>query len=336
MKLNRSWILGLILLLAVAITAGCGGGSGKKDEKAKEEWPKGKITLLVPFNAGGSVDSMARTLAKHWEKELGVPVIVDNRDGATGQVGTTIFQKMPADGNTVLVGTQTYLSANIVLQNASYKIEDFDVINVQQVDPVTIAVLEDSPYKTLDDLIQAIKKNPNTVKWGTMYGGALQLAGESLIDKLGLQVKMISYDSGGAMRTALLGKHVDFIIGNANGDQAIKGKARVLAVADTKKNPIWPDAPTLNDALKKYNVTIPTIGSSRFIAVHKGLKEKYPDRYKKLVETYKKAFENPEYQAFRKQTGEDTVSSYYGPEASQKMNLEIHQLLVQYKDRLKR
>jgi tripartite-type tricarboxylate transporter receptor subunit TctC len=229
-----------------------------------------------------------------------------------------------------------YLSANIVLQNAAFKIDDFDVINFQQVDPVTIAVLEDSPYKTLDDLIQDIKKNPNKIKWGTLYGGALQLAGEFMIDKLGLQVKMVNYDSGGAMRTALLGRHVDFIIGNANGDQALKGKARVLAVADTKKNPIWPNSPTLNDELKKYNVTIPTIGSSRYIAVHKGLKEKYPERYKKLVETYKKAYESPEYQAFRKQTGEDTVSNYYGPEESQKMNLDIHKLMAQYKDKLKK
>jgi tripartite-type tricarboxylate transporter receptor subunit TctC len=333
MKLRKAWIVGVIALLVLALTAGCG---GNKKEKAGEDWPKGKLTLLVPFKAGGSVDSMARALAKYWEKELGLPLIIDNRDGASGQVGATVFQKMPVDGNTIFLGTQTYLSANIVLQNAKFNIDDFDVINFQQVDPVTIAVLEDSPYQTLDDLIQDIKKNPNKVKWGTIFGGPLQLAGEILHDKLGLQVKTISYDSGSAMRTALLGKHVDYIIGNANGDQAIKGKARVLAVADTKRNSIWPDSPILNDALKKYNVSIPTIGSSRFIAVHKGLKAKYPERYSKLVETYKKAYESSDYQAFRKQTGEDTVSNYYGPAESQKMNHEIHQLIVQYKDKLKR
>ena len=333
MNVRKAWIIGVIALLALALTAGCG---GSKKGKAVEDWPKGKLTLLVPFKAGGSVDGMARSLAKFWEKELGLPLIIDNRDGASGQVGATVFQKMPADGNVIFLGTQMYLSANIVLQNADFKIDDFDVINFQQVDPVTIAVLEDSPYKTLDDLIADIKKNPNKVKWGTIFGGPLHLAGEIFHDKLGLQVKMVSYDSGSAMRTALLGKHVDFIIGNANGDQAIKGKARVLAVVDNKRSSIWPDSPILNEALKKYNVSIPTIGSSRFIAVHKGFKEKYPERYKKLVETYKKAYESSEYQAFRKQTGEDTVSNYYGPAESQKMNRDIHQLMVQYKDKLKR
>lgn len=331
--MKKVWITGLIVLFALVMTAGCG---GNKAEKAGADWPKGKVTLLVPFSAGGSVDSMARSLAKYWEKELNVPVIIENRDGASGQVGATVFQKMPADGNTVFLGTQMYLSANIVLQNANFKIDDFDVINIQQIDPVTIAVLEDSPYQTLDDLIQDIKKNPGKVKWGTIYGGPLQLAGEILNDKLGLQVKTVSYDSGSAMRTALLGKHVDFIFGNANGDQAIKGKARVLAVAAGQRHPIWPDSPTFNEALKKYNETLPDIGSSRFIAVHKSLKDKYPDRYQKLADTYKKAYESPEYQAFRKQTGEDTVSGYYGPARSQKMNLAIHELMVLYKDKLKR
>lgn len=325
-------IITIVLTMFVGLlVAGCGGAQqGTK----KENWPKGKITVVVPFKAGGSADTMARSLTKYWEKELGAPMIIDNIDGASGQIGATMFQKKPADGNTIFIGTQLYLSANIVLQKAEFKMEDFDILNFQEFDPVTVCVLEDSPYKTLDDLIKAIKDNPNTIKWGTIYGGPLQLAGALLLDDFDLKVKTIYYDSGSAMRTALLGNHIDFMIGNANGDQAVKGKARVLAVADTKRSEIWPEAPTFSEALKAHGKTFPRIGSSRFIAVKKSVKEKYPDRYDKLIATYKKALDNPEYKAFRTQSGSASVTHYYGPEESTKMNNEIHNLLIKYKDKL--
>ena len=78
----------------------------------------------------------------------------------------------------------------------------------------------------------------------------------------------------------------------------------------------------------------PRLGSARFIATHKEFKTKYPERFKKLVDTYKQAFENPEYVKLRETNGEDSVSAYHGPEASDRMNKELHDLLVRYKDRI--
>ena len=301
--------------------------------QAADSWPKGlKLTCLVPSAAGGSVDIMARQLVKYWEPILGATMVVTNRDGAANLLGTEIFLKMPKDGSVIFIGTQLYQSAGIVLKGAKYSIDDFAVINFQQFDPMTVAVLEDSKYKTIEDLIADAKARPGEVKCGVMHGGAPHLGAVVMQEKFGVRFREVSYDSGNAYRTALLGKHVDFVVSNANGDRAIKGKARVLAVADDTRSQVWPDAPTFNEVLKSKD--FPRLGSARYVAMHKEFKAKYPERFQTLVDTYKKAFDDPEYVKFRETSGESAVSAYRGPEASDKMNKALHELLVQYKSRI--
>lgn len=301
--------------------------------KAADNWPKGKITCIVPWKAGGSADTMARQLCKFWEPLLNTNIIISNREGAATLLGTELFLKQPKDGSYIYIGTQMYMSAGVVLQGAKFSMDDFAVINFQQFDPITITVHEDSKYQTFKDLIDDIKARPGQVKCGLVYGGAPHLGAVVLKEHLGLDYKDVTYDSGNGYRTALLGKHVDFVMSNANGDRAIKGKARVLVVADDTRSSIWPDAPTFNEALGIND--FPKLGSARFVAVHKEFKEKYPERFNKMVETYKQAFENPEYVKMREASGEDTVSSYRGPEESDKMNHELHNLLARYKNRIK-
>ncbi|MDR0577982.1 MAG: tripartite tricarboxylate transporter substrate binding protein [Candidatus Accumulibacter sp.] len=301
--------------------------------RSADDWPKGKkLTCIMPFAAGGSADTMARQLIKYWEPLLDTNIVITNRDGAATLLGTELFLKQPKDGSYMLIGTQLYVSAGVVLQGAKFSMDDFAIINFQQFDPSTITVLEDSKYKTFQDLIDDIKARPGQVKVGILSGGAPHLAAVVLKERLGLDYREVNYDSGNGYRTALLGKHVDFVMSNANGDRALKGKARVLAVADDQRNKIWPDAPTFNEAM---GITdFPKLGSARFVAMHKEFRDKYPERFKKLVETYKQAFENPEYVKLREANGEDTVSSYRGPEESDRMNHELHNLLARYKDRI--
>lgn len=303
----------------------------KKRKDGGADWPKGvKLTCVVPWKAGGGADTMARQLFKYWEPELGTNIIVDNREGAATLVGTELFLKQPDDGAYMYIGTQMYMSAGVILQGAKFSMDDFEVINFQQFDPVTIAVHEDSPYQTLNDLINAIKANPGQLKCGLIYGGAPHLGAVVLKEMLGIDYRDVTYDSGNGYRTALLGQHVDFIVSNANGDRSIKGKARVLAIADDNRISIWPDAPTFNEALGVDD--FPKLGSARFVAVRSEVKKKHPERFQKLVDSYRKAFENPEYMAFRESVGEAEVSTYRGPDESNRMNKELHALLERYKD----
>lgn len=130
----------ICLILSISLLT-CGGGVASA--AGATDWPKGKVTLLVPYKAGGSSDVMCRGLAKYWEKYLGVTIIIDNRDGASSQVGTMIYSKHTTFGNTNYLGCQVYFSANIIAQNTTYRFDQFEVINIQQEDAIEIVVMND-------------------------------------------------------------------------------------------------------------------------------------------------------------------------------------------------
>lgn len=296
------------------------------------DWPSGKITLLIPYKAGGSSDAMGRGLAKYWEKYLGVPIIIDNRDGASSQVGTTIYSRLPADGNTVYLGCQVYFSSNIITHNAKYKFDQFDVINIQQEDAVEIVVLNTSKYDNVESLFKAIKEQPGKLTCGYIAGGPQNIAASILRKEHGLDFKSVTYDNGNALRTALLGNHLDFMISNSSGDISVASKARILVILGTKRSGLFPEVPTFGEVFK--GEAFPSLSMSTFIAVHSELKEKYPDRYEKLLSTYQQTLNDPDYQQFLVDSKQAPISQYIGPEESKKVNKSIHELVEKYKDEL--
>lgn len=317
----------LLLVLALVFVL-----SDSQVVSAEKKWPEGKISMLVPYKAGGSSDAMARGLAKYWEKYLGVPIIIDNRDGASSQVGTTIYSRMPADGNTVYIGCQVYFSANIVTQNAKYKAEDFEVINIQQEDLVEIVVMDNSPYKgNPKKLFEAIKANPGKLSCGYIAGGPQNIAASILQKSEGLNFKSVTYASGNALRTALLGGHIDFMIGNGLGDLSVVGKAYPIVILGAKKSKLFPDVPVYKEVFGK---NFPHLSMSTFVAVHKALKTNYPERFDKLVDTYKKVMNDKEYKKFLNESKQELITQYIGPSASAKVMKDIEKLVNKYKDDL--
>src|SRR5699024_6304536 len=124
------------------------------------EWPHSTTTLIIPFDAGGSLDSMMRVIAQDLEQELGTSIRIDNRPGAATQIGTTQFINQRDDGSVLFAGTHLYLSAGGVLREADCDLDDFAMVNIEQFDPATITVHKDSPYETFEDLIEDVKANP--------------------------------------------------------------------------------------------------------------------------------------------------------------------------------
>lgn len=297
-----------------------------------DDWPKGKITLTVPYKAGGSSDAMGRGLAKYWEKHLGVPIIIENRDGASSQVGTTIYSRLPVDGNNIYLGCQVYFSANVIVHNAKYKLEDFDTINIQQEDMIEIVVMNDSPYyNNPKKLFADIKANPGQIKGGYIAGGPQNIAASILAEEKGLNFRTITYDNGNNLRTALLGGHIDFMIGNGLGDLSVLGKATPLVILGEKKSGLFPDVPLYKTVFGK---PFPHLSMSTFIAVHSQLKEKFPERYKKILDSYIATMNDPEYKEFLKESKQAPITQYMGPEKSEKMMDEISKLVTKYKENL--
>lgn len=331
----------LIVLIIVILFAGLAfffinqkNNAAKTAASLDDTWPAGKtVTIVVPWKAGGAADLMVRSFVPYWQKTAGCTFVVENREGATTMVGSVYFQTLPDDGSYLYSGTQPYISGNQILQGAKYDITDFDLLNMQQIDPTTITVHADSPYKTIHDLIAGIEKNPGQLKVGMTPGGSGEILISLFKEKLGWDVKIVTYDSGNDFRTALLGKHVDFITSSANGDLALGDKGKVIAICG-ERSTLWPDAPSFDEILG--DISVPgSLGSCRFFAVHKTFKEKYPARYRRLLASYEEAFNDPEYQAMLTSTGEIAVSALRGPENSNKLNLELHALIDEYKDILK-
>lgn len=352
MRKMKRWSYALMAVVLGTALAACGSeetgnetpssseGNDNNVEQTEEtttvtEWPHDEVTFIVPFDAGGSVDGMARGIARYFEEELGARITIDNRPGASAQIGATQFMNAPDDGSVFFVGTQLYLSANIVLQDAGFGIEDFSMVNFEQFDPITITVHKNSPYETFDDLIEDIKANPGGISYSTIFGGPLHLTGVLLEDVLDLELNPVFYDGGGEMRNALLGEHVDFMIGNANGDTAIADQVRVLAVASEEQMELWPDAAPINEALSGYDTEVPYVGSARFIAAHTTFKENNPELFEFFTNAYENVFNSDEYQDYLAETGADVVSEFRGPEASDALNLDLHDLMLQYQDDLK-
>lgn len=334
MKKFKSMLLLSFLVFGI-ILVGCSSDSGSNEtDKNVDEWPHKNTTLILPFDAGGSLDSMMRVIAKELEKELDTNIQIDNRPGAATEVGTTQFVNQKDDGSVLFGGTQLYLSASILLQDADYDIDDFSMVNIEQFDPITITVHENSPYESLDDLIEDIKENPGEITYSTVHGGPLHLTGVLLEEKLDISLKPVFYDGGGEMRNALLGEHVDFMIGNALGDSAIEDNARVLAVASEEKMDLWPDAEPINDVLAEYGEEIPLVGSVRFLATHSEFKENNPELFKMLTDAYENVFESDTYQEYLKDNNAEEVSEFRGPEESDELNASLHDLLDEYKDSL--
>lgn len=315
-----------ILAAAFVALALCATGS----PAGAAAYPERPVTIIVPFAAGGSVDRMTRGLQPFWEKKLGAQIQVRNIEGAGSITGIRTFLAAPDDGYTILLGTDPYLSTG-VFRGGGYKITDFSFVNIQQFDPATIVVRKDSPYKTLDDLITAAKAKPREISWGTAVGGGPQILGTMLFERVKADVRFVPYQSGGPARLAVLGGHIDAMGGTVAGDMSALGEqGHLLAVATSKRFPAAPNVPTFNEALAKYGVTVPLLGSARYMAVHASLPAKHPERFAKIVDSYRATMQSPEYREYLAKAGEESVTQLLTPEEATKQFREMFATMQQF------
>ncbi|MHB0871663.1 MAG: tripartite tricarboxylate transporter substrate binding protein [Chloroflexota bacterium] len=239
---------------------------------------KGKsITMIVPFGAGGSTDVGARLLVPGMEKVLGVSIQVMNKAGAGSQTGLTEIAKAKPDGYTI--GFSNLPNTNLVYSDPERKAvfdkDSFVPIGVQVVDPSAIGVKADGKYKTIKDLVEAGKAQPEKVKFGSDGPMTDDHLGIFLLEKAsGARFANVGFDGSASNLSALLGDHIDASFGHV-GDfvaQVKSGKVRVLAVADTERSKYYPDAPTLTEAGYKI-----TNSSSRTLVAPAGTPQEIVD-----------------------------------------------------------
>ncbi len=319
----RTWLLAVVIVcLAV-------GGAF-----AADSWPSRPIKCIVPYKAGGSADNLARGIAPFLEEQLGVPIVIQNQPGASGQIGATLFLKSPADGYTVFLGVQPYLSKTIVAQGAKYSVEDFAVVNAENFGAISLTANADSPFTSFDEWVTLVRENPGKFTCGTVAGGSMQIMALQLQEKLGLDFKIVPSNSGAPVRTDLLGKHIDFSTNGAVADASMKPEAVSLALSTNNKLGVWPEAPFVNDALKAYDVQIPEVGDIRFFAFRKEFKDEHPDRFATFLKAYQAVLESSEYQEYTAKVGTAAETKFRGPEVSEELVRQSDAFVKQYGEKL--
>ncbi len=217
-------------------------------------YPKKPITVISPYGPGGAADLAARTLAATVPKYIGKNLVVVNKAGAAGVVGSTFVAKGRRDGYTLLlarVGCQATVPA--INKKIAYKWDDFTFLGMLELNPFVLTVSADSPYETFDDLKKALKDPEVSLSYSTAgVGTLLHLGSVLMLDTVGADqasVRHIPFKGGGKAGAAVVGGHVDIFIQNLSGviGHIKSGKLRALAVTTPERAESLPDVPTFRE-----------------------------------------------------------------------------------------
>jgi tripartite-type tricarboxylate transporter receptor subunit TctC len=217
-----------------------------------QTYPNKPIRAVVPFAAGSATDQIGRAFAEKMSAALGQTVVIDNKPGANGMLGADAVAKSPADGYTILIGTN---STNAALKHLMKKLpydQDTAFAPVAYLGsvPLMIAVHPDVPAKTLRELVDLAKAKPGQLSFA-FASTSQQVSTEMLTNMAGIQMNAIPYKSGPAAMTDLVGGQVNLFTADfgVTVPQHKAGKIRGLAVTSTKRSPVVPELPTVNEAL---------------------------------------------------------------------------------------
>jgi tripartite-type tricarboxylate transporter receptor subunit TctC len=238
------------LLLAAAALAACAPVAAQAPA-----WPSRPITLIVPFPPGGLADIVARPVAEALARDLGQPVVIDNKPGAGGGIGMGLAAKSKPDGHTLLMALSSLTvlpEADVILGRAPmFALGDLRPIARYTADPTVLAVRTDSPWKTVKDFVDDARKRPGAINYGSSGNyGTMHVPMEILAQDAGIKLTHVPFTGAGPAVLALLGGQIQAVsTGPATVLQHVKaGKLRVLGHWGTGSLASLPEVPALKDA----------------------------------------------------------------------------------------
>jgi tripartite-type tricarboxylate transporter receptor subunit TctC len=226
---------------------------GVSQALAQTAWPNRPLRIIVPLTTGGSNDVLARILADRLTPVLGQPVLVENRPGAGGIVGTDYVAKQPGDGYTILIATASHAYQQHFVSKLPFDpVKDFEPITLAAVVPFVLAVNADLPVSNAKEFIALARTRQKGLTFGTAgVSSPHQLGAEWLRSMTGAKFIHVPYKGAAGIVPALVAGEIDFTIGAINSllPHIRSGKLRVLAVAGAKRTPMLPEVPTIAEAV---------------------------------------------------------------------------------------
>lgn len=261
---------------------------------AAEKFPSKKIIIQIPFEGSGVANVIFQRLTDLMEKDLKVPVVIVNNPGSGGAVGWALAMNYPADGYNLV-----YASNSLIIQTHRTKgrIDHNKFTPIAQVNatPCAITVHKDSGWKTLAGFLKHAKANPRKVRVGNVGAGSLwHLCALSVERLAGVKFTHVPFKGAGAAGASVLGKHIEAYAGAiADLTAALpSGQLRVLAIADDRRDPFFPDIPTFREAGSPFMLT-----QWRGVTAPNGTPE---DRLAVIEKAFAKAAAHPEFVAAMK------------------------------------
>lgn len=241
MHMIKNKLVGLMMSICLVLFLGL--------PSLASEYPTRPISVIVPYVAGGSVDAIARPLANAAKKYLGHPIIVEDKPGGAGIVGTKLVITKPPDGYTIGI---TSLYPILI----SYHMEKLDFHPVNDLTYIMrlsgflfgVAVRADSPWNTIQEFIQYARANPQKISYATAgVGSTGHINMEELASLAGIQLIHVPYRSGAESNTALLGGHVEALSDATWHPFVDAGKFRLLLIYGNQRSPRYPRVPTITE-----------------------------------------------------------------------------------------
>ena len=217
-----------------------------------QTYPSKPVRMVVPFPAGGGIDTVARILAPKLSEGLGQPVVIDNRVGASGTVGTELVAKSPADGHTLLATFASHAQNASLYPKLGYDtVKDFAPITLIATVPNILVVNPALPVKTVKDLIALAKKRPGEILYASIGNGTpAHLSAELFNNMAGIKMTHVAYKGAAPSIVALISgeTQLTFTTVLVAMPHVKSGRLRALGVCSLKRSPVLPDLPTIDEA----------------------------------------------------------------------------------------
>ena len=287
MKKVSLLILGVFLVVLTATVAGAA-------------YPEKTIQGLIQWGAGGGTDNFARAVTPLVEEKLGQTIILQNKVGASGAVATTLVVNGAADGYTLLYAAENPANYR-VLDLSPLSFHDLTPISISVEGAVVICVNPDTPWKTMEELVEAAKGDKKIRMATSGVGGLPYVAGAMMKNIHGTDFNYIQFDGDGPGATAVMGGHADVMpLALSTSVEYIKaGRLRGLAVLTTKRVPQLPDLPAITEIYPEYDQYLPW-GPFYGVFVKKGTPD---DVVATLTKAFKDAMDEPRFEEYVKNSG---------------------------------
>lgn len=247
-KLYTSAAVGLVALTALSA-------------QAQGTWPEKQITIIVPWAPGGSTDILARAVATHMAQSFGKPVIVENKPGASGNIGSNYVAKAAPDGYTLLMGSMSTHAMNpAMMSNMPFDgVKSFSPVALVGYVTNTMVVHPSVPAKNVKEFIAYVKANPGKIAYATAGNGSTNHLSAALFQKAtGIDMLHVPYKGGQPAVTDTVAGHTQllFSAGTQTLSHVKAGKLNLLAVTESKRSPLLSEVPTVGETVPGYELAV--------------------------------------------------------------------------------